>query len=297
MNIQGWFPLGLTGLISLESKGLSRIFFSITVWKHQFFGTILFLIFAHSHLDYQAFKFLHICWIQILFLGTPSLPLRSLPSLISSSLILCFVTQGRSWRLESVSDKQEIGDTERCPCPRDPRGPAWFQRDQEKFFLEKVVPEPSINVVSNSYLFGFFFPLSSVLVFVVCSSSLTLYSFLILLTLSVYLWPWLPAVSCLDLFLKLQARYIAHSFLLPALLRYHGHVTLCKFKVYNVMIWYWYILKNICWIILKHFYLVWKFHRQFNLRHLKWIFFLTPLTISFLQCFLSVNAIIICLYT
>ena len=33
MNIQGWFPLGLTGLISLQSKGLSRVF-SSTVWKH-----------------------------------------------------------------------------------------------------------------------------------------------------------------------------------------------------------------------------------------------------------------------
>ena len=38
MNIQGWYPLGLTGLISLLSKGLSRVFSSITVWKHQFFG-------------------------------------------------------------------------------------------------------------------------------------------------------------------------------------------------------------------------------------------------------------------
>ena len=36
--IQGWFPLGLTGLISLLSKGLSRVFFSITVRKHQFFS-------------------------------------------------------------------------------------------------------------------------------------------------------------------------------------------------------------------------------------------------------------------
>ena len=36
-NIQGWFPLGLTGLISLQSKGLSRVFSSTTVWKHQFF--------------------------------------------------------------------------------------------------------------------------------------------------------------------------------------------------------------------------------------------------------------------
>ena len=37
MNIQGWFPLGLTGLISLLSKGLSRVFSSTTVQKCQFF--------------------------------------------------------------------------------------------------------------------------------------------------------------------------------------------------------------------------------------------------------------------
>ena len=37
MNIQGWFPLGLTGFISLQSKGLSRVFSHTTVWNHQFF--------------------------------------------------------------------------------------------------------------------------------------------------------------------------------------------------------------------------------------------------------------------
>ena len=33
MNIWSWFPLGLTGLISLQSKGLSRVFYSTTIWK------------------------------------------------------------------------------------------------------------------------------------------------------------------------------------------------------------------------------------------------------------------------
>ena len=37
--IQAWFPLGLTGLISLLSKGLSGVFSNTTVQKHQFFGT------------------------------------------------------------------------------------------------------------------------------------------------------------------------------------------------------------------------------------------------------------------
>ena len=48
MNIQDWFPLGLTGLISLLSKGLSRIF-SNTVQKHQFFSAQLSFQFSHSH--------------------------------------------------------------------------------------------------------------------------------------------------------------------------------------------------------------------------------------------------------
>ena len=39
MNVQGWFPLGLTGLISLLSKGLWRVFSSTTVRKHHFFGS------------------------------------------------------------------------------------------------------------------------------------------------------------------------------------------------------------------------------------------------------------------
>ena len=39
MNIQDWFPLGWTGWISLQSKGLSRVFSSSTIWKHQFLST------------------------------------------------------------------------------------------------------------------------------------------------------------------------------------------------------------------------------------------------------------------
>ena len=41
VNIQDWFPLGSTGLIYLQSKGLSRVFSNITVQKHQFFGAQL----------------------------------------------------------------------------------------------------------------------------------------------------------------------------------------------------------------------------------------------------------------
>ena len=41
MNIQDWFPLGLTGLIFLQAKRLSRVSSNTTVQKHQFFGTQL----------------------------------------------------------------------------------------------------------------------------------------------------------------------------------------------------------------------------------------------------------------
>ena len=42
MNIRDWFPLGWTGWISLQSKGLSRVFSNTTVQKHQFFRTHFF---------------------------------------------------------------------------------------------------------------------------------------------------------------------------------------------------------------------------------------------------------------
>ena len=47
--VQGWFPLGLTGLISLQSKGLPRIFSSTILQKHQFFGHSAFFMVQLSH--------------------------------------------------------------------------------------------------------------------------------------------------------------------------------------------------------------------------------------------------------
>ena len=44
VNIQGWFPLELTGLISLQSKGLSRVFSNTTVQKNQFLGSAFFTV-------------------------------------------------------------------------------------------------------------------------------------------------------------------------------------------------------------------------------------------------------------
>ena len=55
MNILDWFPLGLTGLISLHFKGLSRVFSNITVQKHLFFHTPLSLWF-NSHIHTQLLE-------------------------------------------------------------------------------------------------------------------------------------------------------------------------------------------------------------------------------------------------
>ena len=52
MNTQDWYPLGWTGWISLQSKGLSRVFSNTTVQKHQFFGARLYsptLTSIHDH--------------------------------------------------------------------------------------------------------------------------------------------------------------------------------------------------------------------------------------------------------
>ena len=49
MNIQDWFPLGCTGWMSLQSKGLSRVFYNSTVEKHPFSGT-QFSLQSNSHI-------------------------------------------------------------------------------------------------------------------------------------------------------------------------------------------------------------------------------------------------------
>ena len=59
-EIQDWFPLGLTGLISLQSKGLSRIFSNTTVQKHQFFGIQPFFMVQLSHPYMTTEKTIHL---------------------------------------------------------------------------------------------------------------------------------------------------------------------------------------------------------------------------------------------
>ena len=69
MSIQGWFHLRLTGLISLLLKGLSRVFSSTRVQRHQFFGTQPSL-WSNSHICTRLLKrldYLDLCW-KVMFL-------------------------------------------------------------------------------------------------------------------------------------------------------------------------------------------------------------------------------------
>ena len=66
MSIQDWFLLGLTDLISLLPKGLSRVFSNTTVQKHQFFSAQPSL-WSNSHIytwlwKYNSFHYLDLCW-------------------------------------------------------------------------------------------------------------------------------------------------------------------------------------------------------------------------------------------
>ena len=71
MNIQDWFPLGWTGWISLQSKGLSRVFSNTTVQKHQFLVlSFLYcpnLSLVHDYWKNHSFDYMDLCWQSNIF--------------------------------------------------------------------------------------------------------------------------------------------------------------------------------------------------------------------------------------
>ena len=79
----GWFPLGWTGWISLQSKGLSRVFFSTTVKKHQFFS-LLYGPTLTSVIDY--WKSFPLSWKLLVDKGCASLLSHCSPSATQSTV-------------------------------------------------------------------------------------------------------------------------------------------------------------------------------------------------------------------
>ena len=66
MNIQGWFPLGLSDLVLFQSKGISRVFSNTTVQKYRLFGAKLYSPTLTSMYDYwknQSFDYMYL-WQQ-----------------------------------------------------------------------------------------------------------------------------------------------------------------------------------------------------------------------------------------
>ena len=64
MNIQDWFPLGLTGFVSLQSKGLSRVFSDTTIWNSLMLSLLHgpTLISIHDYWKDHSFDCMDICW-------------------------------------------------------------------------------------------------------------------------------------------------------------------------------------------------------------------------------------------
>ena len=104
MNIQDWFPLGWTDWISLQSKGLSRIFSNTTVQKHQFFGAQLSL-YSNSHIHTWLLKTLKSKSIALTIWPFVD-KVMSLPFNIISRLLIAFLPRSKhlliSW-LQSPS--------------------------------------------------------------------------------------------------------------------------------------------------------------------------------------------------
>ena len=89
MYIQDWSPLGWTGWISLQSKGLSRVFSNTTVQKHQFFGSSAFFMAQLSHLYMTTGK--SIALTRLTFVG------KVMPQLFNmlSRFVIAFLPQSK----------------------------------------------------------------------------------------------------------------------------------------------------------------------------------------------------------
>ena len=103
VNIQDWFPLGWTGWISLQSKGLSRVFSNTTVQKYQFFNAQPSL-WSNSHIHTWLLEKTIALTIQTFVGKVMSLPFNTLSMLVvaflsrSKRVLFCFFTphQGTS---------------------------------------------------------------------------------------------------------------------------------------------------------------------------------------------------------
>ena len=104
MNTQDWSPLGWTDWISLQTKGLSRVFSNTTVQKHQFFS-------AHLHSPNSQLSFIHDHWKTIAltkwtFVGKVMSLLFNMPS----RLVMTFLPSSKRLNfMASVTIRSDFG--------------------------------------------------------------------------------------------------------------------------------------------------------------------------------------------
>ena len=113
MNIQGWFPLGFTGLISLLSKRPSRVFSNTTVQKHQFFGSQAFFMLQLWHPYMTTWKTIALTMVWRIFVGKEVSVLYNM----LSRFVVAFLPRSKhvliSWLQSPPTD---FGENKVCHC-------------------------------------------------------------------------------------------------------------------------------------------------------------------------------------
>ena len=108
MNIQDWSPLGWTGWISLQSKGLSTVFFNTTVQKHQFSGAQP-PSWSHSHSPYMTTG-------KTIALTRQTFVSRVMSLLFNTVYLSDLFFQGASFSWLQVTICSDFGDQENKVC-------------------------------------------------------------------------------------------------------------------------------------------------------------------------------------
>ena len=111
MNIQCWFPLGLTGLISWQSKGLGRVFSSTTVQKHQFFSA--------QPSSWSSSQSIHDCWKTLaLTIWTFVSKVMSLLFNMPSRFVIAFLPRSKhvliSWLQVTICNDFGVQENKGC---------------------------------------------------------------------------------------------------------------------------------------------------------------------------------------
>ena len=172
MNIQDWFSLGLTGWISLQSKGLARVFSNATVQKDEFFGAQLFFIVQLSHPYMTTVKTIALTgWtfvgkvMSLLWNMLSKLVITFLPR--SKCLLILWLKSPSAVILEPKKIKSDTGPVVSPSISHEVMGPDamilvfWILRFKQAFSLHSFTlikrlfsssSLSAIRVVSSAYL-------------------------------------------------------------------------------------------------------------------------------------------------